>query len=208
MKITPVVLAAGDSVRMRFPKALLPFRGGTFLTCILRALSEASCESPVIVLGRDAARIEKRIPPGLQRLVNPDPSRGQLSSMRLAISAAGSDTDACMFWPVDQPDVSPCLVAHLVKLFAESGSPITMPVYRGRRGHPAIFARGLFPEFLALPLQEGPKRIVTSRAGDIAFLECDEPGTVTDIDTPADYFALTGMSVEDALNAQRLGGEP
>jgi molybdenum cofactor cytidylyltransferase len=188
---------------MGFPKALLPFHGGTFLTHILETLAAADLHSPLIVLGRDAGRIRKEIDLSEKEvLVNPDPSRGQLSSMQLAISKMTNKAEGCMFWPVDQPDVSAALARNLMGLFRRSGASIAMPVYGGKRGHPAIFARELFQEFLATPVGEGPKRIVTSRKP--ALLECDEPGTVMDVDTPADYFALTGKSLE---NSQRLSGE-
>jgi molybdenum cofactor cytidylyltransferase len=204
--IVPVILAAGDSARMGFPKALLPFCRRTFLSHILETLKTAGLNSHVIVLGRDADRILKEVDLSGERvLVNPDPSRGQLSSMQLAISEISIKAEGCMFWPVDQPDVSTALVRNLIGLFRQSGASIAMPVYGGKRGHPAIFSRGLFQEFLATPVEEGPKRIVTGR--NPALLECDEPGTVIDIDTPADYFALTGVSLENFLRSQRLCGE-
>jgi molybdenum cofactor cytidylyltransferase len=200
MNITPVILAAGDSVRMGYPKALLPFRGGTFLAHILETLSTANLDSPLVVLGREADRIRKQIAlADRQVLVNRDPKRGQLSSMQLAIAEMSSSAEACLFWPVDQPDVSAGLVRSLIDLFRKSAAQIALPVYGGRRGHPAIFGRGLFQELLATPVEEGPKRIVTSR--NPALLECREPGAVMDIDTPADYLKLTGMSLEAALSA-------
>jgi CTP:molybdopterin cytidylyltransferase MocA len=198
MGITPVILAAGDSARMGYPKALLPFRGGTFLFHILETLAVANLDAPLIILGRDADRIRKQT--NLKEravLVNPEPSRGQLSSMQLAISGLTSETEGCMFWPVDQPDISAALVQGLMNLFRESGAPIAVPAYRGRRGHPAIFGRGVFEELLAIPVGGSPKSILASR--NPALLECIEPGTVTDIDTPADYLALTGVSLEAAL---------
>jgi len=109
---------------------------------------------------------------------------------------------------VDQPDVSEALVLDLVKCFRESGASVAMPVFRGRRGHPAIFGRGLLGELLNTPLDEGPKRVVMSR--EPVLLECSEPGTVTDTDTPADYLALTGISLQEALislSSPRLRGE-
>lgn len=209
MGIKPVILAAGDSVRMGYPKALLPFRGGTFLIHILETLAAANLDSPLIVLGRDADRIRKQIDlKNRTVLINPEPSRGQLSSMQLAISGVSSETEGCMFWPVDQPNISAALVRSLMDLFRESGAPIAMPAYGARRGHPAIFGRELFEGLLAIPVGESPKRIVTNR--NPALLGCNEPGTVIDIDTPADYLALTGISLPEALislRSPRLGGE-
>ena len=46
--IAGIVIAAGRSERMGSPKALLPFRGRTFLENILGAISKSSIEQTVV----------------------------------------------------------------------------------------------------------------------------------------------------------------
>ena len=198
--ILPVILAAGDSTRMGYPKALLPLGHELFITNILGVIRNLGLPRPVIILGRTAQIIQTQIqnwPADIR--INPDPDRGQLSSIQLGFSHVGPEFNAAMIWPVDQPVVSEDLVRRLVKLFQSSGSLIACPACMGKRGHPAIFHRSLFQEFMDAPLNEGPKKILLRHQNEIALLPTEESGTVIDIDTPDDYQTLTGESLESAL---------
>lgn len=202
--ITPIILAAGDSTRMGYPKALLPIKDSTFVTRILGAVRSIGFAEPVLILGKAAEIIR----PALEGLavvirINPEPDRGQLSSIQLGLSSAPAGAQAAMIWPVDQPAVSEELVRNLAQLFTDSEPLIAFPKYGNRRGHPAIFHRKIFHEFMEAPLQEGPKGILLRHEKDTAELFTNEPAVVEDIDTPSDYEALTGESLESALMRRR-----
>jgi molybdenum cofactor cytidylyltransferase len=200
ISIAPLILAAGDSTRMGYPKALLPLGSDTFLTHILGMLKNVGMPKPIIVLGRAASIVRQQIqdwPSDI--LVNPDPDRGQLSSIQIALSHIPPDCIAGMIWPVDQPAVSENLVRRLVDLFITSGSRIACPIYGNKRGHPAIFHRDLFQEFMDAPLEEGPKKIILRYQNAMVLLPTEESAAVQDIDTPADYETLTGESLNTAL---------
>jgi len=195
--IIPVILAAGDSTRMGYPKALLPLKSGTFLTHILETVKTAGLGKPVVVLGRSAPAIQSQVEPEqVDTIINPDPDRGQLSSLQLALGALRPDCVGAMIWPVDQPLVSVKLVMELAQLFLASGILIANPVCDQKRGHPVIFRRDLFPEFMETPLDEGPKNIVSRYQQDTATLVTEEIGTVMDIDTPEDYENAFGLSLD------------
>jgi molybdenum cofactor cytidylyltransferase len=198
--IAPIILAAGDSTRMGYPKALLPLGTDTFITRILGIIRKTELPRPVIVLGRAAGIIRPRIRDWPAEIcINPDPDRGQLSSIQLGLSRVNPEFEAGMIWPVDQPAVSEELVLRLIQLFVDSRSLITIPMCGERRGHPAIFHRSLFKEFMDAPLEEGPKKILLRHESEIAILPTEETGTIRDIDTPADYQALTGEELKTAL---------
>jgi molybdenum cofactor cytidylyltransferase len=198
--IAPVILAAGDSVRMGYPKALLPLESDCFLTRILKTVRKAGLGRPTVVLGRSAPLIQSRVDlETVAVIVNPDPDRGQLSSMQAAFSSLESDCAAALIWPVDQPLVSVDLIQKLSELFFSSGSLITTPMCRKRRGHPVIFRRELFCEFMQAPLDEGPKKIVIGHQDSTAVLSTDETGTILDIDTPSDYENVFGRSLDSVL---------
>jgi len=209
--IVPVVLAAGDSTRMGYPKALLPFGGELFLTRVLRVARETGLARPRLVLGRDAARIKERLGgcpgvaplDGIEVLVNPDPDRGQLSSIQLGLGGLEERCGAAMIWPVDQPAVSGELVRRLVEEFlarSRRGCRIAVPFCGGRRGHPAIFHRTLFHEFMEAPLDKGARGIIPRYESEALYLPTDDSASVTDIDTPDEYQALTGQSLAAALS--------
>jgi molybdenum cofactor cytidylyltransferase len=205
--IAPIILAAGDSTRMGYPKALLPLGSDTFLTRILGVLRNVGLPKPVIILGRAAAIIQSQIkewPADIR--INPDPDRGQLSSIQLALFHLPPEFIAGLIWPVDQPAVSEDLVRRLIQLFIDSKSRIACPIYGGKRGHPAIFHRILFQEFMDAPLEEGPKKILLRNQHATFLLPTEEPAAVQDIDTPAEYQALTGESLDSALSRSNVPG--
>jgi molybdenum cofactor cytidylyltransferase len=172
---------------MGCPKALLPFGGTTFLGTILDTLAAIPMPAPLVVLGRHAPLIEPHIAGRpLRILINREPERGQISSMQLALAAAGN-CPACLVWPVDQPAASATLIRALIERFEESHALIVMPIKDGVRGHPAIFSSVLFREILALRPEQGAKELVRSHAGETALLETDDAGAVHDIDTPEEY---------------------
>src|SRR5690606_5642624 len=78
-----VVLAAGESARMGSPKALLDWGGRPLLEHVLDTAREAGCSKLFVVLGREAESIRAGCKlDSVTVLVNPDPSRGQVSSTR------------------------------------------------------------------------------------------------------------------------------
>jgi len=200
IEIVPIVLSAGDSSRMGFPKALLPLGARTFLTQILGVLNGFCLADPVIVLRNHAVEIQSALGnlPG-RVVINKNPEQGQLSSIKLALNQLGAAPQACLIWPVDHPAVSVKVVDGLIRLFLQTHAPLVLPTYGGKRGHPVIFDRSLFPEFQAARLEEGPKNIILSRLHECALLSTAESAVVEDVDTPEDYLKLTGISLESAL---------
>jgi molybdenum cofactor cytidylyltransferase len=199
--ITPVILAAGESTRMGYPKALLPLGNDIFLNRILRIVRGIGLYDPNIVLGKSASLITPYIASGFDPkiLINPDPDRGQLSSIQIGLANIAPESDAALIWPVDIPAVSADLVSRLAELFIKSTSLICIPVCGNKRGHPAIFHRILFREFMEAPLTEGPKKILSRHQQETSTLAVQEPTTIKDIDTPSDYMELTGETLDSAL---------
>jgi len=198
--IAPIILAAGDSTRMGYPKAILPLGHDTFITRILKTLGNVGLPKPIIILGRAASIIRPQFKDWPADIfINPDPDRGQLSSIQLALSRLNSEFMAGMIWPVDQPSVSEDLVRRLVQLFTSSESKIAFPVHGNKHGHPAIFHRDLFKEFMEVSPEEGPRPILSRYRSASAILPAEEPACIQDIDTPKDYLNLTGESLDSVI---------
>jgi molybdenum cofactor cytidylyltransferase len=198
--IVPVILAAGDSSRMGYPKALLPLGTGTFLTRILETLCALGLPEPRVVLGIHEAAIRPLLGAYRVRIIlNPEPAGGQISSMKLAMRTLDPDCAGCLIWPVDQPLVSADLVHALTGLFLSSSTALALPRHDGKAGHPAIFGNALIKELLAAPADANPKLIVAPYRKGAAWLPTEEAGTVEDIDTPEDYLRHTGETLASAL---------
>jgi molybdenum cofactor cytidylyltransferase len=198
--VQPVILAAGDSSRMGYPKALLPLGDDTFLTRILKTLATLEVPTARLILGMHESLVRPLLVNyDVCALVNPDPSRGAVSSIKLALENLDPGCSGCLIWPVVQPLVSAELVRDLIRLFESSTAPLALPSCGGKAGHPAIFGRGMMDELLVLPPDATPKIIVARHKNEAAWLVTEETGTTEDIDTPHDYLRLTGETLESAL---------
>lgn len=187
-----IILTAGESRRMGRDKALLPLGHENFLKRLIQIiLPEVS--PLVIVLGHHADDIARHIPADERIVVlrNPDHSRGQLSSIQIAIEyLKAQPVDAALLSLVDHPAVTPKVVRALLQRCRETRAPILIPTCNGRRGHPVIFGRAVFQELLDAPLDQGARFVVHQHANEIEFVETGEEGILLDIDYPADYDAL------------------
>lgn len=61
---------------------------------------------------------------------------------------------------------------------------IAVPVHQGRRGHPVVFPAALLPALTRLDGDRGARDLL--RVYPTRELECDDPGTLRDVDQPAD----------------------
>jgi molybdenum cofactor cytidylyltransferase len=191
-----LILAAGESRRMGSPKALLRYRGATFLDT-LTALFGRRCPAVIVVLGADAAQIRAAAVQPATFVMNADYALGMTASLQCGLRALPADADGVLFTLVDHPAASP---ATLDALLAPKPGPtdprraplLRVPRYRGKRGHPIWFSRALTAEFLALPAGGAAREVVRRHVDRTEFLDLDDPGIVADIDSPEDYRALTG----------------
>ena len=184
-----LILAAGESRRMGFPKALLPYREETFLDRLAR-LFAARCAPVIVVLGAEAERIRAGVHPAATFVVNPDWARGQTTSMQCGLRAVPPDADGVLFTLVDHPAVRPATIDAL--LVEPCTALVRVPRCHGHRGHPIWFSRELIAEFLALPETGAARDVVHSHAAQTEFLDVDDPGILADIDDPEAYRGLTG----------------
>lgn len=126
---------------------------------------------------------------GARTVVNPDPSRGMLSSLQCGMAAVREGTAAVVFTPVDHPAVRESTVRDLVRGW--SGEALRIPRHGGKRGHPVMVAARLLPEFLALPATAQARDIVVRHGEEAVYVDVEDAGVVRDVDTPLEYERLT-----------------
>ncbi|MCZ6515366.1 MAG: nucleotidyltransferase family protein [Acidobacteria bacterium] len=189
--IAAVVLAAGESSRMGRDKALLPFRGSTFLEHIVSTLRQAQVKKMVVVLGHHAQQVQGSVKLGdTEVVVNPRYREGQTTSLQAGLLTLNEEVEGILLCLVDHPLLSVSLVRKLIEAFQKQKSPAVIPTYKGERGHPVIFARALFSGFQALGPDEGANLVARRHRAETAFLEVDDATILRDIDTLADYEKL------------------
>jgi molybdenum cofactor cytidylyltransferase len=188
--IAGIILAAGASSRMGTPKALLDYRGETFLDRLIGVLSSV-CDPVIVTLGYHADQIRAGARRRARFVVNPDPSRGQLSSLQTALGEVPADAEGFLFMPVDCPAADPGTVEKIVAEFRAPDEPLlVIPRCQGQRGHPVCARRDLIPEFLALPPSGRAKEVVRRHAERTHYLDTLDAGVLSDIDDPEAYRIL------------------
>jgi molybdenum cofactor cytidylyltransferase len=185
--ISAIVLAAGKSERMGRAKALLPFRGRTFLESILDAISHTSIEDTFVVLGHHRDEIERTLKlPSV--IFNPNYEQGMITSFQAGIRALSWDASGAILFLVDHPVVESATIEAMIMNLAPNR--IVIPTFEGRRGHPVLFASEVLEEILALPSSEGANIVVRKDPARIFEVPVSAPGILVDIDTPEQYDKL------------------
>ena len=123
---------------MGSPKALLEYRGETFIQRLVRVLS-AVCDPVIVVLGYHADTLRPAVRDATI-VVNPAPERGQLSSLQTGLAALPADAEGFLFTPVDSPAVEIATVERLAVRIpaARSRDAIGDPAFR-RQARPPRF---------------------------------------------------------------------
>jgi molybdenum cofactor cytidylyltransferase len=189
VNFTGIILAAGASRRMGTPKALLEFRGQTFIDGLTGAFAQ-HCNTVVIVVGEHgkAIRTGMRLRDRAVFVENPSPEKGQLASLQCGLRAVPEGASGILFMPVDYPAVRPETIGSLIERSGEAA--FVVPEYRGRHGHPVLFRPEIAAEFLALPVDSSARHIVHRYRNNTLYLDVADPGIVRDIDDPAAYREL------------------
>jgi CTP:molybdopterin cytidylyltransferase MocA len=188
-----VIPSAGASVRMGRPKAMLPLEGETFLQRTVRTLLSGGCDPVLVVVAEgENGLAEEAERAGARVLFNPDPGEGPITSLRVALEDLGDSVAGIAYLPVDHPMVQPETVERLLAAARSADAKLTVPMHRGKRGHPSVLGAALFAE-LGDPSLEGGARTVVHRHLEGALLvDVDDAGVLTDIDTPEAYAAVLG----------------
>ena len=198
-----VILAAGKSSRMGTDKALLPWppllpegsdSASTFLSSAIRLLSPFN-DMVFVVAGKNASTIAPVVyAHGAFLVENPDPARGQFSSLRIGLQEVLTrGRDSVMLTLVDRPPVRPETVETLAAAFQEglaANKWAVVPENNGKHGHPIIIGRDMVEAFLKAP-ETGTARDVEHQHRDkIDYVSIPDSMIAVNINTPEDYAAL------------------
>lgn len=199
-----VVLAAGASLRLGRPKALAVLRPGPLgsaLALLLRAGACLADPGPLVVTGRDHARIAAHLArAGLRAelVPNPDWAAGRSGSARCA-AAHRPGRDLCLA-PLDVPLVPSEVFASLAEAWQRAGAPprgwLGPHVMEGaerRFGHPVVLGRALLEDLQDFP-PDAPLSLLRARAAPLLAQAVASRAILDDLDTPADLARLRARS--------------
>jgi molybdenum cofactor cytidylyltransferase len=216
-----VILAAGESLRMGRDKALLPWppsaagsaignspMGGslieaspttiataeTFLSAAIRLFLPHVDEVLVIAGKNEAALAPIVYANGASLVVNPEPERGQFSSLRVGLQEVlNRGRDAAIVTLVDRPPVRPETMHTLEAAFERATVHrkwAAIPEYHGQHGHPIFLGREMLTAFLNAPETSNARDVEHANENEIQYVQVDDPFVALNIDTPEQYAAL------------------
>lgn len=192
--MVPIILAADGGDVLGFPKALAAFGRKTALQIALE-----NCEGmpPPIVVGsgrlaralKDGSGPTSQAPACNGRLVihRPGP-QGQIGSLLAGLQQV-PERAAFMVYAIDYPLLTPAVVRRLLEGFSTRlpRHGIVVPRFRGRAGHPAIFA----PEMRAeLAVAASARAVIYRDPRRVKFVNVRTASIWEDFDTEAAYRRL------------------
>jgi molybdenum cofactor cytidylyltransferase len=183
-------------------KALLPWPSSssgsalaeTFLSAAIR-LFFPRVDVVLVVVGKNEAAVAPIVyANGASLVVNPDPARGQFSSLQTGLQEVlNRGSDAAMITLVDRPPVLVETIETLESAFDRATTRrkwAVIPEYQGTHGHPILCGREMLAAFLKAPETSNAREVEHSYRSEIEYLPVDDPLVALNVDTPEQYAAL------------------
>ncbi len=188
-----VILAAGASSRMGRDKALLPWRGGTFLSAAIQALQQAT-ELVIVVAGRNHADLAPIVNAHAAfMIVNQNPEQGQFGSLQLGLQdVMNRGRDAAIVTLVDRPAPAVETIQQLEATFLTADEPTwaVVPEHAGKHGHPIVIGREMISAFLQAPVTSSARDVEHAQQQHVLYVPVSDPLVALNVDTPEDFEKL------------------
>ena len=130
-------------------------------------------------------------------VINPDPDRGQFSSLQVGLrEVLNRGRDAALVTPVDRPPVLPGTVHALRTAFLASDTniwaavPELAPAGSAVHGHPILLGREMMEQFLRAPATAVARDIQHQHQQHILYVTVADVRIAANIDTPDDFARL------------------
>ena len=188
-KVAAIIIAAGGSDRLGFPKQLLKWHGKTLIEFIISIAIRTHLSPILVVLGAYFNQIDKIISKYPILIIrNKEWEEGKASSIRKGIEALPNKTQAVILFVVDQPLLNDSLINALVRLSRHESSEIIAPRVEGIQCNPVLFKRSTFKHLLGLKGNDGGKTIFPYF--QVKWVDWKDKKVLFDIDSKKDLTTL------------------
>jgi molybdenum cofactor cytidylyltransferase len=190
-----IILAAGASTRMGTDKALLKFPGTeeNFLSAQIASL-KPHCEMVLVVAGRNASALKTDVyRKAADLVVNPDPDRGQFSSLQVGLQALlNRGRNFALITHVDRIPPRSQTINALKDAFGGRARETWMvvPEYGGVHGHPVLAGREMIEAWLRAAVDSTAREVEHANQTHIAYVSVDDPNIAANVNTPEEYERL------------------
>jgi len=188
MRVSGIILSAGESRRMGELKPLLPFAKKTIIETVIDNFLNADLFEIIVVLGYCAEKIQKVISKyPIKIAINENYLNGMLSSVQCGINFADESAEGFLIGLCDQPSIDHLIISKILSQFCNQRNGIILPVHNNKRGHPIIIANRYKNEIFQLDNNIGLRQLIDCHKNDISLVEIESDVIIRDIDFPEDY---------------------
>ena len=172
-------------------KLLLPWRGGTVLSHVLRQWTASAVDRVVVTLRADDRELAHEcsslgvdVVTAAARLEDMKASAGlALEYIRQACAPSGDDV--WLVGPADLPRLRTAAINAVLAAYVPREPSIVAPTFAGRRGHPTLFPWRFAEQVSRLSDNQGLSALV--RRAPVREVPWGDDSILRDIDTPRDY---------------------
>ena len=187
--ISALVLAAGLSRRMGTSKMTLPWGNSTVINQVISVLTAAKIGEILVVTGggqKDVERVLTNAPVKFVLNTHYDQSE-MIDSLQLGLCECSPESEAALIALGDQPQIQLEIVQKIVKAYEGNKSPIVIPSYQMRRGHPWLVNRIFWQQIADIRAPDTLRNFLEVNKDRIEYVCVDNDLILRDLDTPDDY---------------------
>ena len=184
--LAAVILAAGKGGRIGQPKHRLQAGGEAFLGIVAGVAHGAGLQPVICVVAPDEkANVGVAVTETCEVIVNPDPSRGMMSSLQEGMRVTPVDAGVFVF-PVDHPYVARATLDILVRVVQADPAAIVKPEYKGQGGHPVYLPASMRPVVLGANVSLSLRAVIEQSGLRVIRVPVDDDGVIHNVNTPDD----------------------
>jgi CTP:molybdopterin cytidylyltransferase MocA len=193
-EIWGIILAAGESKRMKVQKLLLPFQGKTMIEKVIENVTRSEVDQVMVVVGCNGDEILDTISyMPVFHCLNVNYKEGMLTSVKCGFGSLPDRIEAALVFPGDQPLIPAEAVNTVIRAHRQFGKGIVIPVFQKKRGHPLLVGSRYREEIENLDDGEGLRGLALKYDEDVLEVEVNSPGILRDIDTPEAYMEAMNL---------------
>jgi len=190
--VAGILLLAGLSSRLGFPKALLTFGNQPLIRHALLQALDSELGQVILVLGHKKLEILKRAGdlkqhPKLSIIFNPDFKEGLSTSLRTGLTQVNPGSAGALFLLGDQPLLTAQVINKLIRAFRKNPTAIIVPNYGERPGNPVLFPASFYPQLQRLSGDSGGRELIKKCVRRVQFIPIRPQRIGWDVDTWEDY---------------------
>ncbi|HLE11454.1 MAG: hypothetical protein A2504_00030 [Bdellovibrionales bacterium RIFOXYD12_FULL_39_22] len=191
-----IILAAGQSTRMGFPKGLIEIDGKKLISSHLEHFWKCGGQKIIVVLGDSFAQYFPLLQ-ALERkndivtIINDKIKLGPFYSIQLALKALDPLTPGAFIRPIDSAPLSSDVYSLLTSNSLMLQKKVSIPTSSdGKGGHPILLNRLFIQQLLIIDPGHSSYRLDFQirhlPLNEISRVSCDDPSITTNLNTPDD----------------------